>query len=113
MKKELEEAKTLAETRIKNYNMELVASLKESDKSNEEVELLKEANKVLENRLAQVRASIKENSNSEDFKAKYDELKESYDKLKYILQDFFHKLLYQADLDEDYQGNILANEEPI
>lgn len=82
LKKQLDEAKNAADNKIKSYNKELVASLKESDKSSEEVEILKEANKVLEDRLAQIRASIKENSeNNEDFKSKYDELKESYDTL--------------------------------
>ncbi len=81
LKKQLAEAKESADTKIKSYNKELVASLKESDKSSEEVEILKEANKVLEDRLAQVRASIKENADSEDFKTKYEELKESYENL--------------------------------
>lgn len=81
LKKQLEEAKQLAETQLKNYNKEVVASLKESDKSTDEVELLKEANRVLETRLAEVRASIKESTETEDFKSKYEELKESYDNL--------------------------------
>jgi len=78
LKKQLSEAREAADTKIKSYNKELVASLKESDKSSEEVELLKEANKALEDRLAEVRASIKESAEGEDFKAKYEELKESY-----------------------------------
>ena len=77
----MSEAREAADIKIKNYNKKLVASLKESDKSSEEVELLKEANKVLEDRLAEVRASIKESTNDEDFKAKYEELKESYNTL--------------------------------
>lgn len=81
LKKQLSEAREAADIKIKNYNKKLVASLKESDKSSEEVELLKEANKVLEDRLAEVRASIKESANDEDFKAKYEELKESYNTL--------------------------------
>jgi hypothetical protein len=81
LKKQLAEAQSLADAKIKNYNKELVASLKESDKSTEEVELLKEANKVLENRLATIRSSIKENAKSENFKEKYSELKNSYDNL--------------------------------
>lgn len=81
LKKQLSEAREAADVKIKNYNKELVASLKESDKSSEEVELLKEANKALEDRLAEVRASIQESAESEDFKAKYEELKESYNTL--------------------------------
>ena len=81
LKKQLSEAREAADAKIKNYNKDLVASLKESDKSSEEVELLKEANKALEDRLAEVRASIKESAEGEDFKAKYEELKESYDTL--------------------------------
>lgn len=81
LKKQLSEAREAADVKIKNYNKKLVASLKESDKSSEEVELLKEANKVLEDRLAEVRASIKESANDEDFKTKYEELKESYNTL--------------------------------
>ena len=81
LKKQLSEAREAADIKIKNYNKKLVASLKESDKSSEEVELLKEANKVLEDRLAEVRASIKESANDEDFKAKYEKLKESYNTL--------------------------------
>lgn len=81
LKKQLSEAREAADIKIKNYNKKLVASLKESDKSSEEVELLKEANKVLEDRLAEVRSSIKESANDEDFKTKYEELKESYNTL--------------------------------
>lgn len=81
LKKQLSEAREAADAKIKSYNKDLVASLKESDKSSEEVELLKEANKALEDRLAEVRASIKESAEGEDFKAKYEELKESYDTL--------------------------------
>lgn len=81
LKKQLFEAKAEADNKIKNYNKNIVASLKESDKSSEEVELLKEANKALEDRLAEVRASIKESAKGEDFKAKYEELKESYNNL--------------------------------
>lgn len=81
LKKQLSEAREAADAKIKSYNKDLVASLKESDKSSEEVELLKEANKALEDRLAEVRASIKESAEGEDFKAKYEELKESYNTL--------------------------------